>query len=272
MTKVETRPRPHYTRGRPTGKPRKYSWRTLVPPALAASAPERARAVQALLDKHGPEMDRRRELTPEVVDALAGQDLLRMLLPKSMGGQEMPLVEYCKACEAMAWADASSAWFVNQSNVSAATSAAAMPHEAAAADVRRPACRPGLGRAAQQQHGDPRRGRLSADRHLELRQRRPPHQDAGRAQRRAEPRRHAAHPLRPAGRPQLRVPALSRPRSSTTGTCSACAAPAATAIRSRTCSFPTPMRRRATSPTSGARRARSIPSARPCSMPAASAA
>src|SRR6266851_4445703 len=105
----------------------------LVPPALAASAPQRARAVQALLDAHGPEMDRRRELTPEVVDALAGQDLLRMLLPKSMGGQETPLVEYCKACEAIAWADASAAWFVNQSNVSAASSAAAMPHEAAAA-------------------------------------------------------------------------------------------------------------------------------------------
>ena len=94
---------------------------TLVPPALAASAPERARAVQAVLDKHGPEMDRRRELTPEVVDALAGQDLLRMLLPKSMGGQEVPLVDYCKASEAIAWADASTAWFVNQSNVSMAT-------------------------------------------------------------------------------------------------------------------------------------------------------
>src|SRR5260370_31720675 len=106
---------------------------TLVPPARAASATQRDRAVQALLDAHGPEMDHRRELTPEVVDALAGQDLLRMLLPISMGGQETPLVEYCKACEAIAWADASTAWFVNQSNVSAASSAAAMPHEAAAA-------------------------------------------------------------------------------------------------------------------------------------------
>src|ERR1700716_3861930 len=86
-----------------------------------ASPQERARAVQAVLDKDGPEMDRRRELTQEVVDALAGQDLLRMLLPKSMGGQEIPLVEYCRACEAVAWADASPAWFVNQSNVSAAS-------------------------------------------------------------------------------------------------------------------------------------------------------
>ena len=103
-----------------------------VSPVLA-NAQERARAVQAVLDKHGPEMDRQRELTQEVVDALAGQDLLRMLLPKSMGGQEVHLVDYCKANEALAWADASTAWFVNQSNVSMATSAASMPHEAAAA-------------------------------------------------------------------------------------------------------------------------------------------
>jgi len=98
-----------------------------------ASPQERARAVQAVLDRDGPEMDRRRELTQEVVDALAGQDLLRMLLPRSMGGQEVPLVDYAKACEAVAWADASTGWFVNQSNVSMATSAASMPHEAAAA-------------------------------------------------------------------------------------------------------------------------------------------
>ena len=58
-------------------------------PGTLASPQERARAVQAVLDKDGPEMDRRRELTQEVVDALAGQDLLRMLLPKSMGGQEV---------------------------------------------------------------------------------------------------------------------------------------------------------------------------------------
>jgi alkylation response protein AidB-like acyl-CoA dehydrogenase len=103
-----------------------------VSPVLA-SAEERARAVQAVLDRDGPEMDRRRELTQEVVDALAGQDLLRMLLPRSMGGQEVHLVDYCKANEALAWADASTAWFVNQSNVSMATSAASMPHEAASA-------------------------------------------------------------------------------------------------------------------------------------------
>ena len=75
-------------------------------PGGLASPQERARTVQAVLDKDGPEMDRRRELTQEVVDALACQDLLRMLLPKSMGGQEVNLVDYAKACEALAWSDA----------------------------------------------------------------------------------------------------------------------------------------------------------------------
>lgn len=102
-----------------------------VRPALAASAPQRARALQPLLDAHGPEMDRGHELTPEVVDALVEQDLLRLLLPKSLGGQEIHLLDFCKTTEAVAWADASVGWFVNQSNVSAATSAAAMPREAA---------------------------------------------------------------------------------------------------------------------------------------------
>jgi alkylation response protein AidB-like acyl-CoA dehydrogenase len=104
---------------------------TEVHPTL--SAPDRARLLQPVLDAHGPEMDRRREVTPEVVEALFEQDLLRLLLPKSLGGQEIHLVDFCKTTEAVAWGDASVGWFVNQSNVSAATAAAAMPHEAAAA-------------------------------------------------------------------------------------------------------------------------------------------
>lgn len=105
---------------------------TRVQPAVTISAPERARALQHLLDEHGAEMDRRRELTPEVVEALVGQDMLRLLLPKSLGGQELHLLEYCKTTEALAWADASVGWFINQSNVSSATSAAAMPPKSAA--------------------------------------------------------------------------------------------------------------------------------------------
>lgn len=102
-------------------------------PAIAASAPERARALQPLLDAHGAEMDRRREVTPEVVEGLVQADMLRLLLPKSLGGQEMQLVEYARTIEALGYADASVGWFINQSNVSSSTSAAAMPHETALA-------------------------------------------------------------------------------------------------------------------------------------------
>ena len=106
---------------------------TRIQPTTAMSAPERARALQPLLDEHGAEMDRRRELTPEVVEALVGQDMLRLLLPKSLGGQEIDLLTFAKTTEALAWGDASVGWFINQSNVSSATSAAAMPHASAAA-------------------------------------------------------------------------------------------------------------------------------------------
>jgi len=103
---------------------------TSVLPTIAA-APERARALQPLLDAHGAEMDRRREVTPEVVEALVKADMLRLLLPRSLGGQGMQLVEYARTIEALGYADASVGWFINQSNVSSSTSAAAMPHEAA---------------------------------------------------------------------------------------------------------------------------------------------
>jgi alkylation response protein AidB-like acyl-CoA dehydrogenase len=106
---------------------------TRVQAAITKSASERAKNLQPLLDEHGAEMDRRREVTPEVVDGLVAQDMLRLLLPRSLGGQELHLLEHARTMEALGWADASVAWFINQSNVSSATSAAAMPHEAALA-------------------------------------------------------------------------------------------------------------------------------------------
>ncbi len=117
-------------RRRPRGQYRRMD--TRLPPT-ATAAPDRARALQPLLDAHGAEMDRRREVTPEVVDALVKADMLRLLLPRSLGGQEIALVEFAKTIEALGYADASVGWFINQSNVSSSTSAAAMPHETALA-------------------------------------------------------------------------------------------------------------------------------------------
>ena len=106
---------------------------TMVQPSILPSAPDRARALQPLLDAHGPEMDRRHEATLEVVEALVENDMLRLLLPRSLGGQEIHLVDFCKTTEAVGWADASMGWFVNQSNVCVASSSVAMPQDAAAA-------------------------------------------------------------------------------------------------------------------------------------------
>ena len=53
-------------------------------------------------------------------------DMLRLLLPKSLGGQEIHILEYARTIEALGYADASVGWFINQSNVSSATSAAAL--------------------------------------------------------------------------------------------------------------------------------------------------
>ena len=86
------------------------------------SPAERARAIGPLLEQEGPEIDRRRELTPAVVDALVEHDLLRLLLPKGLSGQEITLLEFGKTPEALAVTDASTGWFVNQSNISAAGS------------------------------------------------------------------------------------------------------------------------------------------------------
>jgi indole-3-acetate monooxygenase len=53
--------------------------------SLRGSATERVRRLLPLLDEHGAEGDRRRELTPEVVKALVEEDMLRLLLPRSIG-------------------------------------------------------------------------------------------------------------------------------------------------------------------------------------------
>jgi alkylation response protein AidB-like acyl-CoA dehydrogenase len=47
---------------------------------------ERARELRPMLAAAGDEIERRREVTPEIVDALIERGIFRMLLPKSLGG------------------------------------------------------------------------------------------------------------------------------------------------------------------------------------------
>jgi len=109
---------------------------TIIPgdASLASSDPvARARALVPLLAAHGAEMDRRQELTPEVVDALAGADFFRLLTPLAQGGQALPLHVYAQVIETIAMGDASVGWCVNQGNVSVMSSSTYLEAEEARA-------------------------------------------------------------------------------------------------------------------------------------------
>jgi alkylation response protein AidB-like acyl-CoA dehydrogenase len=98
---------------------------------IRESATERVKRLLPLFDAHGAEMDRCRELTPEVLKALVDADMLRLLLPRSIGGQEIDLLEFCRVCELAGSADGSVGWFIAQCNVTSSTSAAALSHDVA---------------------------------------------------------------------------------------------------------------------------------------------
>ena len=98
-------------------------------------------------DKVGAFLEAARELTPRVVAAadraesdrelplelaneIADKGFFRMLVPKSLGGAEIDLMQYLSVIETFAEADGSTAWCVNQ-NAGFATAAATMPEETA---------------------------------------------------------------------------------------------------------------------------------------------
>ena len=69
-----------------------------------------------MLAAAGDEIDRRRELPAEIVDALVEHGLFRLLLPHSLGGAELLPAQYVPIIEALAKIDASIAWCVNQNS------------------------------------------------------------------------------------------------------------------------------------------------------------
>lgn len=92
----------------------------------------RARGLAALLEAAGPRIDAGRELPPEVLDAMHGAGMFRLLVPRSLGGAELLPATYIQCVEAIAMGDASTAWCMNQGS-GCSMSAAYMPHEAARA-------------------------------------------------------------------------------------------------------------------------------------------
>ncbi|MFZ4408998.1 MAG: hypothetical protein ACOYOH_16780 [Paracraurococcus sp.] len=100
------------------------------PVAMSGADPlARARALQPLLEASGPAIEQGKQLTAEVVDALVDNQLLRLLLPPSIGGGDISLPDFAEICEAVAIGDASAAWGVCQGNVSAMTASAYLAPE-----------------------------------------------------------------------------------------------------------------------------------------------
>src|SRR6266496_302353 len=91
--------------------------------ATAIDLVERARALVPLIIREADEIERTRRLTEPVVTALIENGMYRALLPKSIGGAEVPLITFMQMQEEVAKADASTAWCLGQCSVCAMTAA-----------------------------------------------------------------------------------------------------------------------------------------------------
>jgi alkylation response protein AidB-like acyl-CoA dehydrogenase len=103
------------------------------PAGTAASAGEalaRARAVAPLLAAAGDRIEAARALPADVLEALHEARLFRLLLPRSLGGDELDFPTLAAVTEEIAASDASTAWCLGQ-GAGCAMSAAALAPEVA---------------------------------------------------------------------------------------------------------------------------------------------
>jgi indole-3-acetate monooxygenase len=82
--------------------------------ALGLDYLERARKLGPELAAAAEEIERRRELPEEIVEALIECGLFRLLLPRALGGAELPPAAYVEVIEEVAKHDASTAWCLGQ--------------------------------------------------------------------------------------------------------------------------------------------------------------
>jgi indole-3-acetate monooxygenase len=76
-----------------------------------------ARALASAIRAAAPRIEDDRELPADLVAALHEARLFRMLVPRSLGGEEISPVDYVQAIEEIAKADASTAWCIAQTSV-----------------------------------------------------------------------------------------------------------------------------------------------------------
>jgi len=83
----------------------------------------RARDLAPELAAAADEIERRRELPERIIEALVERGLFRLLLPRSLGGAELPPADFVPVIEEVAKADASTAWCLNQASGCSMTAA-----------------------------------------------------------------------------------------------------------------------------------------------------
>ena len=81
----------------------------------------RAEALVPKIAAAADEIDARRELPQALADAMKDAGLFRLLVPRSVGGEEMDWLEYLDVVRAVAYADGSAGWCFNQGAVFATT-------------------------------------------------------------------------------------------------------------------------------------------------------
>jgi indole-3-acetate monooxygenase len=91
---------------------------------------ESARELGPELEAAAEKIEQRRELPEPIVGALVSRGLFRLLLPRSLGGAELPPAAYVQVIEEVAKHDASTSWCLGQANGCTMTAALLDPEVA----------------------------------------------------------------------------------------------------------------------------------------------
>ena len=156
---------------------------------------EAARGLVPMIAAAAGRIEKEREIPAEVIEAMHAARLFRMLIPASIGGEEVEPATFFQVMEAIASADASLAWCLGQN--SGVSMAAAYLDPKVARELFGDAARGGRDRRALgRRQGDRHRRRLSRDRALAVRERQPAFAMARR------PRHHLRAGRQAAARPE----------------------------------------------------------------------
>ncbi len=98
---------------------------------ITADCVARAQALAPRIAAAAARIEAGRELPPDIVEALHEARLFRMLVPRSLDGDEVSPVAFMHAIEELAKADASTAWCVAQTSVCSTISSCLKPQIAA---------------------------------------------------------------------------------------------------------------------------------------------